>query len=107
MKSELRVKYADVVQRKIVAERAREIAALEDKLDEQQALENVYHDRLKAAQRDLEKLGEHAFNLEIARGDMEYAEAIRDKIAERVMALRTEQKRAHAGIAHSPGGCAG
>ncbi len=91
LEKERRAKYAEILMKKLASEREQKIADLKAEIKDHELIEKQQFKLLTDAQKDLEKLGEHAFNLEIARGDMAYAEAVRDKIAERVTVLRTEQ----------------
>ena len=88
---ELRTKYADDFKQAIVAEREKELTALQDKVEEQKLLESIYSVRLANARKDQERLAEHSLDLELAHSEMAHAEQVLGKIQARLTALRTEQ----------------
>lgn len=88
---ELRTKYADDFKQAIVAEREKELAVLQDKVEEQKLLESVYSVRLVNARKAQERLAEHGLDVELAHSEMAHAEQVLDKIQARLTALLTEQ----------------
>jgi len=91
LSDDLRVSTTKTLTDKLRAARAQEIAAIQDRIDEQNLLVKTYDEKLKDAQKDQEKLGSRALDLEFARNDMNYAEEVRDKIESRIGMLKTEQ----------------
>jgi len=91
LKNDLRESTTQTLTAKLLADREQEIAAIQDKIDEQNLLEATYLKKRDEAQKDQEKLGSRAMDLEFAHNEMAYADEVRAKIEARIGMLRTEQ----------------
>ncbi|HEY4309128.1 MAG TPA: polysaccharide biosynthesis tyrosine autokinase [Pirellulales bacterium] len=90
-KAEIRQQGAKEIQAGLLASRKDKVEALTEELKQQKMLEQLLHDRLQAERAELEKNGDQALNLEFARNEMERAEEVFHRIADRIMALQTEK----------------
>lgn len=90
LKKELRPKLAADIKSALHNQRARLIADLEDKVQNKRQLEEVWKKRVDEQRHKSEKAGDQSVDLEFARADLERSEEVYRRIADRIVALRTE-----------------
>lgn len=87
---ELRPKLAEQMQRRVRAERVRQIDELRANIDNQQVVERLWEERIESQRQKLEKLSDRSVDLDFARAELERAEQVFNRISDRIIALQTE-----------------
>ena len=92
LRDELRPKVSERLMLSMNAQRAESIATLQDDVAHKQHLERAWQERIDAQRNSLGTSDEQSLELEFARGELQRSEEVFQRIADRIVALRTEMR---------------
>lgn len=90
LRNELRPKLTADIKAALRTQRARAIAELEEKVENQRQLERVWANRVTEQRRKTEAAGDQSVELEFARAELDRSNEVFQRISDRIVALRTE-----------------
>lgn len=92
LQNELRPKFTEEVRKAKKAQLSRAVAELEANIEGQRQVERAWQDRIEEQRTKLASAGDQSADLEFALGDLERSSEVYQKIADRIIALRTEMR---------------